>query len=131
MARLKARARAEDALLVTTEKDFVRLTPAEQTAMLKRFPFLAAATVPPNTYKGQAMSINSVAAWNFVLVHKDFPAADAYLLTKAVLSAANPREQIYNSAAGTRAENARANTFLPFHPGALKYYQEAGISNLE
>ncbi|HXC55294.1 MAG TPA: tetraacyldisaccharide 4'-kinase [Rhizomicrobium sp.] len=30
IARLKARARAEDALLVTTEKDFVRLTPAER-----------------------------------------------------------------------------------------------------
>lgn len=30
LARLKARARAENALLVTTEKDFVRLTPAER-----------------------------------------------------------------------------------------------------
>ncbi len=34
MARLKARARAEDALLVTTEKDFVRLTPAEREGIV-------------------------------------------------------------------------------------------------
>ena len=34
MARLKARARAEDALLVTTEKDFVRLTPAERDGIV-------------------------------------------------------------------------------------------------
>ncbi len=34
MARLKARARAEDAILVTTEKDFVRLTPAERDGIL-------------------------------------------------------------------------------------------------
>ena len=107
------------------------LTAAEQTAMLGRFPFLAAASVPPNTYRGQAAPLASVAAWNFVLVNKDFPAADAYLLTRAVLSATDPRAQIYASAGGTRAANASANTFLPFHAGALKYYREAGIDGLK
>ncbi|HUO91161.1 MAG TPA: tetraacyldisaccharide 4'-kinase [Rhizomicrobium sp.] len=34
MARLKARARAEDAMLVTTEKDYVRLTPAEREGIV-------------------------------------------------------------------------------------------------
>ena len=107
------------------------LTPSEQAAMLNRFPFLAATTVPPNTYKGQPLPLSSVAAWNFVLVHKDFPRADAYLLTKAVLGATSPGEQIYAPAARTRADNARSNTFLPFHPGALKYYQEQGIGSLK
>ena len=107
------------------------LTEAEQAAMIKRFPFLTAATVPPNTYKGQAAPIHSAAAWNFVLVHKDFPQADAYLLTKAVMSATDPRTQIYAPAANTRAKDATANTFLPFHPGALKYYGEAGITGLK
>jgi tetraacyldisaccharide 4'-kinase len=34
MARLKARAKAENALLVTTEKDYVRLTPAEREGIV-------------------------------------------------------------------------------------------------
>jgi tetraacyldisaccharide 4'-kinase len=34
MARLKARARAETAMLVTTEKDYVRLTPAEREGIV-------------------------------------------------------------------------------------------------
>jgi tetraacyldisaccharide 4'-kinase len=34
IARLKARARAENALLVTTEKDYVRLTPAERDGIV-------------------------------------------------------------------------------------------------
>jgi tetraacyldisaccharide 4'-kinase len=34
IARLKARARAENALLVTTEKDYVRLTPAEREGII-------------------------------------------------------------------------------------------------
>jgi tetraacyldisaccharide 4'-kinase len=34
LARLKARAKAENALLVTTEKDFVRLTPAQREGVI-------------------------------------------------------------------------------------------------
>ena len=107
------------------------LTAAEQGAMLKRFPFLAAASVPPGTYQGQTAALASVAAWNFVLVNRDFPAADAYLLTRAIMTATDPRTQIYAPAGNTRAANARANSFLPFHPGALKYYREAGIDGLK
>ena len=68
IARLKARARAEQALLVTTEKDFLRLTPAERegivalpvhttfgdtvalAALLDR---LAAPALPPKDHDGQ------------------------------------------------------------------------------
>ena len=107
------------------------LTADEQAAMIKRFPFLTLATVPPGIYKNQIAPIRSAAAWNFVLVHRDFPAADAYLLTKAVMSANDPRTQIYSAAANTHASDAAANTFLPFHPGALKYYREAGVSGLK
>jgi uncharacterized protein len=107
------------------------LTADEQAVMIKRFPFLTRVTVPPGTYKNQTAPILSAAAWNFVLVHKDFPAADAYLLTKAVMSAGDPRTQIYPAAANTRAADAAANTFLPFHPGALKYYREAGVTGLK
>jgi hypothetical protein len=107
------------------------LSASEQAAMIKRFPFLAPATVPPDTYQGQSAPLRSVAAWNFVLVNKDFPAPDAYLLTKAVMRASDPRTQIYAPAANTRAANAATNTFLPFHPGALQYYREAGVAGLQ
>ena len=107
------------------------LTEDEQAAMIKRFPYLAASTTPPGTYKNQTAPIRGAAAWNFVLVHKDFPAADAYLLTKAIMSAIDPRTQIYAASANTRAANATTNTFLPFHPGALRYYGEAGVAGLK
>ena len=31
-------------------------------------------------------------------------------------------------AAATRAANAVNNRILPFHPGALRFYREAGVS---
>ena len=102
------------------------LSEAEAAAMLKRFPFLTRMTTPAYTYRGQHDPIGSVGAWNFVVAHKDLPEADAYAITKAVLSASDPKTQINSAAGPTRAQNAVANTFLPFHPGALKYYRETG-----
>jgi hypothetical protein len=52
----------------------------------------------------------------------------AYAMTKAVLSAADPKSEIYPTAAGTRAAKAVKNRVLPFHPGALRFYREAGIA---
>jgi TRAP transporter TAXI family solute receptor len=106
------------------------LNDGEQDAMRKRFPFLSPALVAPNTYRGQADAIKSVAAWNFIMAHKDLPDADAYWITRAVLSAPNPAAAIHPSAAPTRAANAPTNTVVPFHPGALRFYREQGIQNL-
>ena len=104
---------------------------AEQQAMKTKFPFLALATVPTATYKGQTQAIKSVAAWNFLIAHKDFPAADAYWITRTLLSSTDPKAQIHSSAGPTTAGNAPSNTVVPFHPGALRYYQERGIAGVK
>jgi uncharacterized protein len=103
----------------------------ELQAMRKRFPFLSPATVPPGTYKGQSKTIQSVAAWNFLIAHQDFPEADAYWITRALLGSSDPRAQIHASAGPTRAENAPNNNVLAFHPGALRYYRERAIPGLK
>ncbi len=102
------------------------LSTAERSAMLQRFPFLSPTSVPANTYKSQATALNSVAAWNFVMAHKDLPEADAYWITRTVLSVADPLT-LHPSAGPTRAENAVNNTVVPFHPGALRYLRERGV----
>jgi uncharacterized protein len=106
------------------------LSDSEVTAMLKRFPFLSSATVAPNMYRGQLSPIKSVAAWNFVMAHKDLPDADAYFITKTILSAADPKA-IAVSAEPTRTANAPNNTVVPFHPGALQFYKEQGLRDLK
>jgi uncharacterized protein len=102
------------------------LNAAEVAAVLKMFPFFSPATVPAGTYRGQTQALSSVAAWNFVLAHKDMPDADAYWITRKVLDTPNPLV-IAPSAGPTRAANARTNTVVAFHPGALRYYREKGI----
>jgi uncharacterized protein len=105
------------------------LTDEELAAMLKRFPFLSPASVAPNTYRGQSGALKSVAAWNFVMAHKDLSDADAYWITRTVLSATDPKA-IHASAGPTRAANAFNNTVVLFHPGALKFYREQGVTGV-
>jgi uncharacterized protein len=104
------------------------LSDSEAAAMLAMLPALSATTIPPGTYKGRTAEIKSVSAWNFVVANKDLPAETAYALTKAVLSAGDPKSEIYPTATGTRASNAANNHIMPFHPGAARFYRESGIA---
>ena len=104
------------------------LSDTEVAAVLAKLPALSPTTIQPGTYKGQTTEIKSFSAWNFVVANKDLPDETAYAITKAILSAADPKSEIYPTAMGTRAANAANNLILPFHPGALRFYREAGIA---
>ncbi len=103
------------------------LTDKELAALLVVLPQLSAATVPSGSYKGQTTDIKSVSGWNFVVANKDLPDDVAYAITRAVLSASDPKTEIYPGAGGTLARNAPFDRIVPFHPGARRFYKEAGI----
>lgn len=103
------------------------LTEKEVIDLLGVLPQLSPATLPRGSYKGQTAEIKSVSGWNFVVANKDLPDDIAYAITKAVLTASDPQSQIYSGADGTLAKNAPYDRVVPFHPGALRFYKDAGI----
>jgi uncharacterized protein len=111
-----------------TETVIIGVEERDIAAMLARFPALAATTVPAGSYRGQATALSSVAAWNFVLAHKDLPEAVAAQVTRAVMSSSDPAKDIHASAVFTRRENASRNTIVPFHGGAVAVYRDMGIT---
>ncbi len=104
------------------------LTDAEVAALRKRFPYMAPNTIPASTYKSQPSPLRTAALWNFVVANKDMPDATAYAITKAVLDNPWLVARLHPAAKATIAANAPANTFMTFHPGALRYYREAGVT---
>ena len=57
-------------------------------------PALSPTTIRPGP-NGQTAEIKSFSAWNFVVANKELPEETAYAITKAVLTAADPKSQIY------------------------------------
>lgn len=115
-------------VLQRTDAVVFGLTAPLVAAVTARLPYLSPTTLPPGTYPGQTNPIASFGAWNFVIANERLPEAQAYELTRRALSAHDPAVQIHASGVGTRALNAKANRILPFHPGAIRYYHETGIT---
>ena len=58
---------------------------------------------------------------------RPWPAELVYALTQAVLDHADEVRAAYPTAAAMTRANAVANIFLPFHPGAARYYREKAV----
>ncbi|NEX44982.1 TAXI family TRAP transporter solute-binding subunit [Pseudotabrizicola algicola] len=104
------------------------LNEEEQAKVLEAFPAMAAFNIPAGTYAGHDYDQPTVALWNFAIAHSDMPDSLAYEITKLALDNNDRMLQIHATAAETLAENWDKNSFMPFHPGAVKYYEEKGIT---
>ena len=103
------------------------LSGVERAAFVKRFPYFAPAQIPAGTYVGQTAAVDSVAVWNFAAMHQDAPVESAYWFTRLTLVNTRALVEKYPAASATTAANLAANTFLPLHDGAARYYKERGL----
>lgn len=103
-------------------------TEEERAKVLEAFPAMAPLTIPAGTYAGHDYDQQTVALWNFAIAHKDMPDSLAYEITKLALDNPDRMKQIHAAASETLLENWDKNTFMPFHPGAVKYLEEKGIT---
>ncbi len=103
-------------------------SPEEHAKILETYPEVANFTIPAGTYTVQTEDDASVAMWNFAVAHRDMPDTLAYEITKLVLENNERMMRIHAAAKTTLIENWENNGFLPFHPGAVRYYEEQGIT---
>jgi TRAP transporter TAXI family solute receptor len=106
---------------------FFAFSPQEIKTLREKMPELSESTIPKGTYKSQTEDQKTVGVYNFAIAHKDLPADMIYAIVKSVMEN-NPRMvQGHAAAKETLPKNVDKNTFLPFHPGAVKYFEEKGI----
>jgi hypothetical protein len=110
-----------------TDIRFLAIDGEDRDIMRRAFPYLGPGTIPAGTYKGQAAAVATVALWNFIVAREGLDADTAYAVAKAVMSDPTATQMAHPAAGGTRLEHLAANTFMPFHPGALRYFAEAGV----
>lgn len=102
--------------------------PADVAAkMIQKYPFLAPAKIPADTYKGLSTEVSTVAVNAVLIAANDMKPETAYRLTQTLLE--NKEELAAAHAKGKEVSPAYAvkGVSIPFHPGAVKYYQEKGL----
>ena len=91
--------------------------------------FFAADVVPAGTYEGQEGDVQTIAVGAQWLTSADQPEELIYNITKAVWNDATRKQLDAGHAKGKMIvkENATAGLGLPLHPGAERFYREAGL----
>ena len=85
------------------------------------------ASIPANTYRGQTADVASAAVQNYLVSHDGVGNDVAYAMTKALWTGLDQLVAAHSAAKSIDARRALEGMPLPLHPGAEKYYREAGL----
>ena len=83
--------------------------------------------IPGGTYAGNDADVNTARIKSILVVRKDVPDSLAYVLAKVCCEEKPYLETVQSSYKDFTVEDMVQNTVVDLHPGALKYYQEAGL----
>lgn len=101
---------------------FVPLSESEIVTLRLAMPELAASVIPAGAYPSLLRNYRTVGLYNFAVANKNLPNDLAYAIVDTVFANRDVLVQAHPAAAATVRSNFSHNGFLPYHPGALRYY---------
>ncbi len=85
--------------------------------------------IPMSTYKGMATDNKIASIANILVASADMSDETAYNIVKTIIEKREDLKLVHKAAGEIEAKNQKnAATPVPFHPGAMKYFKEKGIS---
>ncbi len=114
-------------LAAANKVTFFTFTDDEIRRLKAALPELSDSIIPKGTYRQLTTDQKTVGVFNFAIAHKDIPEELVYLIVKTVLENNAAMVKSQPAAKETLLENWDRNTFLPFHPGAVRYFREKGV----
>ncbi len=102
-------------------------TPDDIDTLVAAFPSVSAFDIPAATYSTLDADLPTLSMWNFAISSADVPESLVYEVVKTVMENHDRMLQVHKAAKETLAENIIYNAFLPFHAGAVRYFQEQGL----
>lgn len=85
------------------------------------------AVIPAGTYDGQDADVPTVSVVNILVTHDKVSDDTAYQMTKLIFDNLDTLKAAHSAARDIDPSKAAQNLPLPLHPGAERYYREAGI----
>ena len=83
--------------------------------------------IKANTYPGQTEDVNTIAQPNFLAVRADLDEEAVYQITKTIYENLPFLNAIHKATKVMALEKALDGLPMPLHPGAAKYFKEAGL----
>jgi uncharacterized protein len=105
---------------------YVTLTRENIAALRLAMPELSPSRVPAGTYPSLLRDYQTLGLYNFAVAHADLPADLVYNIVRVVFDKHEEMMEVHASAAATVPANMERNTFLPLHPGAIRFYRQIG-----
>jgi TRAP transporter TAXI family solute receptor len=112
--------------LATSVKMTIVTIPADIAAKIGD-PAYEVATIPAKTYEGQTTEVATIKVQNFLVTHEGVSADTVYKMTKSMFDNLDTLHAAHAAAKAISKEAGPKNPPVPLHPGAEKYYKEAGL----
>ena len=102
-------------------------TDGQLAAIRAHYPIWTRKIIPAGTYPGQTKDIRTIAQPNLLACRADLPDEVVYKITRTIYENLS---FLHNTHGATRAmslDRATAGLPAPLHPGAERFYREAGV----
>lgn len=113
-------------LATTRDISFVPLSEEEIAAAQEREPVFAPYEIRAGVYEGVDEAVQTISIPNVLVVNATMEEEMAYQITRAIFENTDELIAVHPAAEDTTVEFSTGATPIPFHPGALRYYEEAG-----
>jgi TRAP transporter TAXI family solute receptor len=96
-------------------------------SLVEKYPFFVEYTIPANTYNGQTNDVKTVAVMATLATNAEASEDVIYNITKALFDNQAELASAHAKGAELSLEEAINGISIPLHPGAEKYFKEAGL----
>lgn len=86
------------------------------------------ATIPANTYTGQADAVQTAAVVNYLVTRADLKDDLVYQMTKAIFDNLGELASAHSAAKEIKLDAVLVGMPLPVHPGAERFFKEKGVA---
>jgi len=116
-------------LSLTHEIEIIQFAPGYREKLLEQMPKYLAMEIPAGTYKGIDEDVETVGMAALWACRKDLPDDLVYKLVKSIFSEEGLAYlgKVHPAGKGIKLERATQWHPIPLHPGAEKFFKEAGV----
>jgi TRAP transporter TAXI family solute receptor len=114
---------------LTHDVEIIRFAPGYREKLIKEMPKYLPMVIPAGTYKGIDEDVETVGMAALWACRADLPDDLVYKLVKSLYSPEGLAYlgKVHPAGKGIKLENAAKWAPIPFHPGAVKFFKEAGL----